>query len=260
MGGYKRSLMDRASRYLPVFKYRRTSGWGLNSGYKRKYSNRRKYNNFRRRGRRSFNVNRLRARRRVAATKKVFSTIFRKQIVLPKPNPTGEITYCTYASSNNFLQDNTYATIYDEYKVVRIYQKFRVEKSAKVENDQDDVDIIHWSCYDADAEARTFKGLADFQKCANSKWHIMKPYQVRTSSLSPVWAKNQITDTGIKSVNNPWRNCENKDANFSMNGIQHYWVGPYDKKDPGAKAQYKIICEQTIKVLFRGLRQNQDYA
>lgn len=259
MGGYKRSLIDTASRYLPVFKYRRTSGWGLNSGYKRSYANRRKFSTFRRRYKTRFNVKKLRSRRRTRATKKTITAIFRQQIVLPKPNATGEITYCTYASLNNFKENANYGKLFDEYKVLKVYHKFRVEKSAKVENDQDDVDIIHWSCYDPDADARTFKGLTDFQKCANSKWHIVKPYQVRTSVLTPVFQKDQITDTGVKSVNNPWRNIENTSATFSSNGIQHYWKGPFDATDPGAKPQYKIICEQSVKVIYRGLRQGQNY-
>ena len=118
-----------------------------------------------------FNVSKLRSRRRTAGLKKSLTTIFRKQLLL-KPDPlTGHILFCTYASEDNFKSTANYEKIFDEYKILKVYHKFRVEKSANVENDQDDIDITHWSCYDPDAGSRTFAGIEDFQKCVNSKWH-----------------------------------------------------------------------------------------
>lgn len=86
----------------------------------------------------------------------------------------------------------------------------------------------------------------------------MKPYQVRTSILSPNFVTSPITDYGIKKVNSPWFDVANKNTNKSANGIQHLFVGPAEEVDD--KKKYKIIVEQTIKVAFRGLRQGQDYA
>lgn len=247
------------SAYIPAFKRRRT-GWGLNSGWRKTFGYKTRRTSYmpRYRRRSNFNVKKLRARRRVKATKKGFTTIFRDTKTLT-PDGTGKLLFCSYVSEANFKYVKGYTEIFDEYKIVKLYQKFRVEKSARVENDEDDVDIIHWSCYDPDAKSKTFTGLTDFHKCDNSKWHIMKPYQVRTSTLSPVFNDNtNITDYGIRSVNNPWFDVANWKNIVSINGVQHLWIGPYDPNDVTA-VKYKIVCEQTVKVSFRGLRQGQQY-
>ena len=69
-------------------------------------------------------------------------TVFRSQLSL-EPDINGEIRFCSYMAGNNFNKVEAYSDIFDEYKILRLYHKFRVEKSANVENDTADVDIIH---------------------------------------------------------------------------------------------------------------------
>lgn len=240
----KRARMFRTVRrwfgYKPRKSYRRTSSRRL---YRRRYK-------------RTRNIKRLRARQRQRANKKSLVTVFRDKYTL-KPTD-GIINWITYASLDNFDKIPEYARLFDEFKILRIYQKFRLERSANVENNEDDIDIVHWSAYDPDARARKFKDLDQFRKCPNAKWHIFKPYQVRTSSMTPTFMRVPQVDTGIKSVNNPWFDCGTQQANFSTNAIQHIFVGP-SEGTPGKDPKYKIIIEETIKVAYRGLRQGQAY-
>lgn len=260
MGGYKRSMLDRAFDYYPVMKWRRRSGWGLNTGWRRslgyKYRRSGVYRPMKRRYTRNTNIKKLRSRRRTAGYKKSLVTVFRKQLVL---EPTaGVILFLTHTAESDFKAISEYQSLYDEYKILRVYDKFRVEKSARVENEEDDVDIVHWSAYDPDADGRTFTGLADFQKVVGSKWHIMKPYQVRTTTFSPNFPPDRRNDYGIKKVNNPWLDVGNTSTTASKNGVQHLFIGPAEQA--ASPKKYKIIVEQTIKVAFRGLRQGQAYA
>ena len=79
-------------------------------------------------------------------------------------------------AGNNFNKVEAYSDIFDEYKILRLYHKFRVEKSANVENDTADVDIIHWSCYDNDAKSRTFGSLDDFRKHNGDEYKSLRLY------------------------------------------------------------------------------------
>lgn len=245
----KRPRMFNAVRRYFGFRPRRTYRRAPYRGFKRRY---------RRRGR--FNVKKLRTRRRTAALKKSLVQVFRDQYTI-EPDGYGKLRWLTYASLNNFKKVTQYAQLYDEFKVLKIYQKFRLENSADVENDQKNIDITHWSCYDPDARNRKFKDLEDYQKHNASKWHIFKPYQVKTSILTPKWQSDPKTGdaTGIKRVDSPWFDCGTDRAIPSTNGIQHLFIGPTNENDPTAARKFKIVVEETLKVAYRGLRQGQVY-
>lgn len=257
MGSLKRSYPF--SQYLPVFKYYRR-GWGLNRGWRRAVGKRFARTNRRPLPRRRRGASYLRRRYRRRGVNGVVKAVYREERTLTPAND-GTIKFATYANENNHTHFNgTYNVIYDQYKIQKVYQKFRVERSARVENDQDDVDIIHWSCYDPDASGRTFSGESDFQNSAGSKWHIMKPYQVRTTSLSPVFMGTQHsrTDYGSRRVNNPWLDVSNASAAASQNAVQHFFKGP--PHDPMAEPNYKIVVMTTVVILYKGVRTGQSYA
>lgn len=249
--------------YLPVFKRRKNGRLGLNRAWNIvNYDGKwrlRKTRVARRPRPRTTRVRRIRQRNRRRAHKECVRAIVRTQDFL-KPDDEGVISTSTYAVENNHRKAlPEYLKLFEEYKVLRLYQKFRVARSAKVENDQSDLDIVHWSCYDADGGNKVFTDVAAFQQNSASRWNIMKPYQVVTSSLKPVFRFDNSGYTGVKLVDNPWRSVDKNSSQPSHNCIQHLWVGP--KPDaPGLTPNYQIVRDETIVILFRGLRQGQTYA
>ncbi|GFN87276.1 hypothetical protein PoB_001378200 [Plakobranchus ocellatus] len=109
-------------------------------------------------------VKRLRDRRRAYSTKKTFRFVCRTRHTMT-PDAEGIIRYVTSPTTNliNILATReAMRSLFDEFKIVRQIDKFRLEKSADVLNDEANEDIMHWSCYDPDAGGRTFHAPTDF--------------------------------------------------------------------------------------------------
>ena len=169
--------------YFPLRKFARrsmTRGWRPGTYRRRRFRMGRRFNT-------RLSIARSRARRRTMGARRVMRVVSRSVNTLT-PDIGGTIKMCTYniMNAHRFVPAfSAYSAIFDEYKISKCYQKFRIEKSAALENDQNDIDVTHWSCYDPDAEGRTFSNVNDFRAHPSAKWSIVKPYQVKTTVLSP---------------------------------------------------------------------------
>lgn len=158
---------------------------------------------------------------------------------------------------------DSYQAIYDEFKISKVIDKFRFKTSADRLNTTTERDVIHWSCYDPDCRGREFTNEASFRQHAAAKWKLMKPYDVFTSTMYPKYLESPNSTTGIRKVDNPWRDISQFTTIVprtvtSVNGIQHLFIGP-GREAPGQADQYTIEIERTFIILFRGVRQGQGY-
>lgn len=156
-----------------------------------------------------------------------------------------------------------YQAIFDEFKIEKVIDKFRFQFSADRLNTTTERDVLHWSCYDADCRGREFTNEASFRQHAGSKWKLMKPFDVATSVMYPVYAVTPYSTTSMRQVDNPWRDIAEFDTLVprsitSVNGVQHCFVGP-GRTAPGQPNQYNIIVERIFILKFRGCRQGQGY-
>ena len=158
----------------------------------------------------------------------------------------------------------SYAKIYDEWKPLKVVTKLFVlipslqlaEGSSKIQ---------HWWVYDPDSNGRTFATTEDFTNHPSVKLNFMTPYKVSTYRLKAKFSFNvgtaEAVTTGIKKVDNPWRNLEEWNDGVGLphqncNSIQHLFVGKTIENVPA----YKIIAQSVYTFLVRGNRNGQQYA
>ncbi|AHH31484.1 putative capsid protein [Dragonfly larvae associated circular virus-10] len=119
--------------------------------------------------------------------------------------------------------------LYDEWKPGKKYMKSFVPFD-KYENEVSDNAelIVRWSAYDPDAKGRKFtaaRAVSDMEKMQNSKWKLIKKNQVVSTSYQPMFpTRTGVNLTGVKGVDNPWRDCvASVTSEQCQNGVQQVW-------------------------------------
>lgn len=180
---------------------------------------------------------------------------------LPKVNlepasGTNSVAHNT-AVNVNILKDHpqfaAFKALYKEFKVAKVINKFRVEKSAEVLTDTSDADIVHWSRFDPTCRGR-FMNEINFRASPTAKWSIVKPFQVFTSRLRPVYQDwndtSDITRTGIRKVDNPWRDINGTiPDDVSENAVMHLFVGT--QRTGQTPSPWQISLERTVITYLR---------
>ena len=171
------------------------------------------------------------------------------------------MTGVTVDSINSHPQIAAFKALYKEFKITKVINKYRVEKSAELLTDTADKDITHWSRWDPTARGRALDE-ANMRKSPTAKWRILKPFQVMTSSLSPVYQDwgdtSDITRSGIRKVDNPWRDINGTIPNdVSENGTQHLFVGT--QRTGTGPAPWSIILERTVIFYLRYRKDGATY-
>ncbi|AHH31483.1 putative capsid protein [Dragonfly larvae associated circular virus-10] len=149
--------------------------------------------------------------------------------------------------------------LYDEWKPGKKYMKQYIPFE-KYGNDVDanSANIIRWSAYDPDCRGRKFllaNAVADMKLMQGSKWKMYHPRQVVSTSFQPKFGResSKINLTGIKAVDNPWRDClATIPTEICSNGVQVVWTC-------NTGTTLTIKTQYTQVYWFRGLRMGTAY-
>jgi len=204
-------------------------------------------------------VRRKRISNRRRAGYKVFKIIYRWTV--DKSFESGVYTDClsmNASDANNLPGWTELSKLYDEWRPGKKYVKSFIpfEKYGN-EVDEHAENIVRWSAYDPDARGRKFpvsKAVEYMQKMQNSKWKIIKKNQVVTTSFQPMFStRTGVNLTGVKGVDNPWRDCvATVTGDQCQNGVQQVWK----VNDPTTLVTRHFF---TQVYYFRGLRVGTQY-
>lgn len=189
---------------------------------------------------------------------------------LPKVNlvPAASTNAVAHNTSENLNvitshpQFAAFKALYREFKITEVINKFRVEKSSELLTDTNDPDITHWSKWDPTSRGRVLNEL-NMRASPNAKWRVLKPFQVVTSRIRPVYQDwndtSDITRSGIRRVDNPWRDLDGTiPDDVSENGVIHLFQGA--QRSGSAAAPFTIVLERTLIIQLRYRHDGSTYA
>ena len=177
-------------------------------------------------------------------------------------NAVSHVTGVTVDSINSHPQIAAFKALYREFKIAKVINKYRIEKSSELLTDTADKDITHWSRFDPTCRGRGMDE-ANMRASPTAKWRILKPFQVMTSRIRPVYQdwndQSDVTRTGIRKVDNPWRDLGGTIPNdVSENGTQHLFVGT--QRTGTGPAPWSVVLERTVIFYLRYRHDGAVYA
>jgi len=171
-------------------------------------------------------LNRLRQRRRARMGKgsyRRYITRFLNDITIPSTQPpTPYVQRNTEFDQTRLVNDAkpgqlaAMIAMYDEVKCVSVHERYWLAEPAENLTDRTDDAVLHFSLYDPDSAGRLLKDVTSYAQNESSKWHIMKPYQVRSSALKRLQF-GQVLPQGIATTRSGADNTWFKTATLAVN-------------------------------------------